>query len=164
MEREKRPTLRLHESDNVVVARGDLPAGIEIPQEKITSEEFVAFGHKVAVRRIQKGDAVLKYGQIIGSASRDIKPGQHVHTHNLEMKDFKRDYEIGAEARNSGHVSKTATFNGIVRSDGRTATRNYIGVVSTVNCSASVSRFIADAGRQQHRPSEKRAGHRPNSV
>jgi altronate hydrolase len=140
-------TIRLHDSDNVAVARMDLAVGTEIPQEKIICVEPVAFGHKVAVFRIQKGEAVKKYGQIIGFASRDIKPGQHVHTHNIEMKDFTRDYEIGAGAQDVEYASEAATFNGIVRSDGRTATRNYIGVISTANCSASVSRFIADSFR-----------------
>jgi altronate hydrolase len=140
-------TIRLHDSDNVAVARMDLTVGTEIPQEKITCVDPITFGHKVAVCHIPKGEAVKKYGQIIGFASREIKPGQHVHTHNLEMKVFTRDYDIGAGAQDIDYASETATFNGIVRSDGRTATRNYIGVISTVNCSASVSRFIADSFR-----------------
>jgi altronate hydrolase len=143
----KPKTIRLHDSDNVAVARMDLAVGTEIAQEKITCVDSVAFGHKVAVYHIPKGEAVKKYGQIIGFASRDIKPGQHVHTHNLEMKDFRRDYEIGAGAQDIDYAPKTATFNGIVRSDGRTATRNYIGIISTVNCSASVARFLADSFR-----------------
>ena len=140
-------TIRLHDSDNVAVARMDLAAGTEIPQEKIICVEPVAFGHKVAVFRIKKGEAVKKYGQIIGFASRDIQPGQHVHTHNLEMKDFTRDHEIGAGAQDTDYVSQPATFKGIVRPDDRIATRNYLGIISTVNCSASVSRFIADSFR-----------------
>lgn len=147
MKNRKPLTIRLHDSDNVAVARMDLAVGTEIPQEKITCVNPVTFGHKVAVCRIQKGEAVKKYGQIIGFAARDIKPGQHVHTHNLEMKDFTRDYETGVGAQDIDYASETATFNGIVRSDGRTATRNYIGVISTANCSASVSRFIAESFR-----------------
>jgi altronate hydrolase len=138
-------TIRLHESDNVAVVRMDLSAGTEILEEAITCLDQINFGHKIASSVIKKGEAVKKYGQIIGFASCDIKPGQHVHTHNLELRDFTRDYEIGIDAKDVEYVSETATFSGITRSDGRIATRNYIGIISTVNCSASVSRFIADA-------------------
>ena len=140
-------TIRLHESDNVVVARLDLSAGTRIPVENVTCLDQISFGHKVATADIQKGQALQKYGQIIGFASCDIKAGQHVHTHNLEMKDFTRDHDIGADTKEVVYESETATFNGIVRSDGRVATRNYIGIISTVNCSASVSRMIADSFR-----------------
>jgi len=138
-------TIRLHHLDNVVVARVDLAAGTEIRQEKITCAERIPFGHKIATGRIRNGGCVRKYGQIIGFASRDIQPGQHVHSHNLAMKDFSRDYAVGADARAIEYAAEKATFEGIVRSDGRIATRNYLGIISTVNCSASVSRSIAAA-------------------
>jgi altronate hydrolase len=140
--------IRLHESDNVVIARMDLAVGTAIPHEKITCLDPIAHGHKVATANIEKGEAVKKYGQIIGFASRDIEPGRHVHTHNVELRDFERDYEMGAAAKEIDAESGTATFSGIVRPDGRIATRNYLGIISTVNCSASVSRLIADSFRQ----------------
>lgn len=142
-------TIRLNRTDNVAVARVDLAAGSEIPEEKVTCRDQIPSGHKVATSFIQSGEAVRKYDQIIGFASRDIQPGEHVHTHNLEIKAFDRNYAIGADtALQSEYDSKPATFEGIVRADGRIATRNYIGIVSTVNCSASASRFIADALRK----------------
>jgi altronate hydrolase len=117
-----------------------------IAEEKITSIEDIDLGHKIATSAIKAGDSIHKYGQIMGFASRDIQVGEHVHTHNVEMKDFERDYAIGAGAAAVvEYEPEPATFEGIVRADGRIATRNYIGIVSTVNCSASVSRFIADA-------------------
>jgi altronate hydrolase len=140
--------IRLHKSDNVVIARTDLAPRTVIPQEKITCLDPIAHGHKVATAGIEKGQSVKKYGQIIGFASRNIKPGQHVHTHNVELRDFDRDYEMGAAAKEIDAESETATFSGIVRPDGRIATRNYLGIISTVNCSASVSRLIADSFRQ----------------
>ncbi|MGD8291368.1 MAG: altronate dehydratase family protein [Desulfobacterales bacterium] len=140
-------TIRLHDADNVIVARGDIPAGTEIPEENVTCIENIAFGHKVASAKIEIGSGILKYGQIIGFAIRDIQAGQHVHTHNIGMKDFKRDYAIGSATSQVDYKPDPTTFQGIVRADGRVATRNYIGVISTVNCSASVSRFIADAFR-----------------
>jgi altronate hydrolase len=142
-------TIRLNGADNVVVAQMDLLAGTGIPEEKITCIDAVPRGHKVATVFLKSGEAVRKYDQIIGFASCDIKPGEHVHTHNLEMKTFERDYAFGAErAPDPDFEIQPATFQGIVRPDGRIATRNYIGIVSTVNCSASVSRFIADALRE----------------
>ncbi|UCG04991.1 MAG: altronate dehydratase [Desulfobacterales bacterium] len=138
-------TIRLHNSDNVVVARMDLSAGTEIPEEILTCLDQISFGHKIATSAITAGAAVKKYGQIIGFASCDIKPGQHVHTHNLEMKDFSRDYAMSSDTKSVEYEADPATFEGIERSNGRIATRNYLGIISTVNCSASVSRFIANA-------------------
>jgi altronate hydrolase len=139
-------TIRLHNSDNVVVARVDIPAGTAIPEEQITCRDPISFGHKIAVSAIKSGEAVKKYGQIIGFASKDIQPGEHVHIHNVGMKAFDRDYAIGADADpKPEYEAVPATFQGIVRADGRVATRNYIGIISTVNCSASVTRFVADA-------------------
>ncbi|UCE53105.1 MAG: altronate dehydratase [Desulfobacterales bacterium] len=142
-------TIRLHNSDNVVVARVDIDAGTEISEEGITCRDPISFGHKIAAFGINKSEAVIKYGQIIGFASQHIKPGEHVHIHNLEMKEFARDYAIGADAKDTIPETKPATFKGIVRADGRIATRNYIGIISTVNCSASVSRFTAESLRNE---------------
>jgi len=142
-------TIRLNRADNVAVARVDLAAGTEISEERVTCRDPIPSGHKVATAFIPSGEAVRKYDQIIGFASRDIQPGEHVHTHNLEIKAFDRNYAIGSNAAlQSEYETKPATFEGIVRADGRIATRNYIGIVSTVNCSTSVSRFIADALRK----------------
>ncbi|UCF92657.1 MAG: altronate dehydratase [Desulfobacterales bacterium] len=141
-------TIRLNSTDNVVVARTALAAATEIPEEGIRCLDPIGFGHKIATAPIKAGAPVIKYGQIIGFASGDIRPGQQVHTHNLVMKDFDRDYAIGADAQAEEIKSGApATFLGFVRPDGRVATRNYIGVVSTVNCSASVARYIADEFR-----------------
>ena len=145
MTHQKPLTIRLHDSDNVVVAGRNIAAGAIIAEENITCVEEVDFGHKVAVSDIKVGDSIYKYGQIMGFASRDIQAGEHVHTHNVAMKDFERDYAIGTAAAAVAYEPEPATFEGIVRADGRIATRNYIGIISTVNCSASVSRFIADA-------------------
>ena len=142
-------TIRLNEADNVVVASRDLEQGTAVPAENVTCSDRIRSGHKVAVRPIPAGEPVIKYSQIIGFASRDIQPGQHVHTHNVELKDFARDYAFGVDCSLVEHVPEPerALFQGIVRSDGRVATRNYIGVISTVNCSASVAHRIADAFR-----------------
>jgi len=137
-------TIRLHPNDDVVIARTQLVGGTNLLDEKITVSGLVPPGHKVATRAIKTGEPVRRYNQIIGFASRDIAPGEHVHLNNLAMGgSFERDYAFGADAKPTQYVSPAATFMGIVRADGRVATRNYIGILSTVNCSATVARGIA---------------------
>src|SRR4051794_365118 len=142
-------TIRLHPSDNVVVARLDLLPGTELPEEGVTALGPVPAGHKIATAPIAPGEPVRKYGQILGFATEAIRPGEHVHTHNLGMGDFDRDYAFGIDARPTEYVPETerATFEGIVRADGTVATRNYLGVLTTVNCSATAARFIAEQFR-----------------
>src|SRR6478609_2190232 len=137
-------TIRLHPNDDVVIARAQLVGGTTLMDEKVTVIGLVPPGHKVASRAITRGQPVKRYNQVIGFASRDIAPGEHVHLHNLAMGTFDRDYAFGADMHPTAFVDTPATFRGIVRADGRVATRNYIGILSTVNCSATVARGIAD--------------------
>lgn len=143
----KPKTVALNLQDNVAVALTDLAQGDRIDSGGMISNANVPAGHKIAIREIKGHDPVRKYGQIIGFASNDIQPGDHVHMNNLGMGDFVRDYAFGADARLTEVIAEEEqpTFNGIVRSDGRVATRNYIGVLPTVNCSVSVARFIAES-------------------
>ncbi len=137
--------IRLNPADNVVVAAAPIPAGTAIPGEGVTAVCDIPRGHKIAVRPIPAGEAVLKFAQIIGYASTDIAPGDHVHVHNCVMGEHDRDYAFGVDSRPTALVpeSDRATFEGFVRPDGRVGTRNFIGIVSTVNCSATVSKMIA---------------------
>ena len=141
-------TIRLHPADDVVIARQQLVGGTKLLDENVAVVGLVPPGHKVATRAIAVGEAVRRYNQIIGFASRAIGPGEHVHLHNLAMGDFARDYAIGVDAKPTAYIQPAATFQGIVRRDGphagKVATRNYIGILSTVNCSATVARGIAD--------------------
>jgi altronate hydrolase len=137
-------TIRLHPNDDVVIARTQLVGGTRLLDENVTVAGLVPPGHKVATRAVKSGEPVRRYNQIIGFASRDIAPGEHVHLNNLAMGAFERDYAFGADAKPTQYVAQPATFMGIVRPDGRVATRNYIGILSTVNCSATVARGIAD--------------------
>ena len=137
-------TIRLSPADNVVVARAALRADTRVEEEALTTLDPIDPGHKVATQAISKGDTIRKYDQIIGIAETDILPGQHVHTHNLRMDNFDRDYRFSESVRSLDFVApeQAATFEGIVRSDGRVGTRNYIGVLTSVNCSASVARHV----------------------
>jgi altronate hydrolase len=137
-------TIRLHPNDDVVIARSQLVGGTTLQDEKVTVVGLVPPAHKIATRAIRKGQPVRRYNQIIGFASRDIAPGEHVHLNNLAMGSFDRDYAFGADVKPTQFVTPAATFMGIVREDGRVATRNYLGILSTVNCSATVSRGIAE--------------------
>jgi altronate hydrolase len=146
------PTIRIHARDNVVIARRQLLSGQVLPDEGVTVAGLIPPGHKVATRAIAAGEAVRRYDQIIGTATQAIAPGQHVHTHNLAFSAFERVHEPGAGALRTEYVAAPATFDGIVREDGRIATRNYIGVLTSVNCSATAARAIADQFRRDIRP------------
>jgi altronate hydrolase len=141
--------LRLHPADNVVVARVELLPGASLAGENVQCRAPIPAGHKVATSAIAKGTPVRKYGQIIGFASADIAPGDHVHTHNLAVESFERDYAFAADFKPTNYVpeAERATFQGILREDGRAATRNYLGVLTSVNCSATAAKLIADKFR-----------------
>ena len=147
------PFIRLHPTDDVLIARTQLVGGT--PLESIAVRGLVPAGHKVASRAIAAGEPVRRYNQIIGFASKPIAAGEHVHTHNLWMGegkgDFARDYAIGADVRPEP-APVEASFLGYRRSDGRVATRNYIGVLSSVNCSATAARAISDHFSRQNHP------------
>src|SRR3954466_13846901 len=136
--------LRLNPADDVVIACREIEAGTNLLQEGVVVKERIPAGHKVATRAIEAAQPVRRYSQIIGFATRAIAPGAHVHVHNLEVRDFARDYAFGEAYQPTAFVSPPATFQGIVRADGRVATRNYIGILSTVNCSATVAKHVAE--------------------
>ena len=143
------PFIRLHPQDDVLIARNQLVGGTSA--ESVVVKGLIPPGHKVATRAIAVGEPVRRYNQIIGFASKPIAAGEHVHTHNLVMGDFERDYAFGADIKPQP-VRRQATFQGIVRADGRVATRNYIGILSSVNCSATAARAIADHFSRQMNP------------
>ncbi len=137
--------IRLHPDDDVAIATRDLAAGAALADLRGgVLRATVPSGHKVALRDLAAGQPVRRYGQVIGFATQPVQAGEHVHTHNLAMGSFARDHAFGADARVPRRAAQTASFQGIVRPDGRVATRNYIGVVSTVNCSATVTKRVAE--------------------
>src|SRR3954453_6878542 len=129
------PVIRLHEADSVVVARATLLPGTPVGDDVITAQRTPR-GHKVAVRRIEAGEAVRKYNQIIGFATQAIAPGEHVHVHNVGMGDFAKDCAYGVDGKPTVYVSGPGTFEGMVLPDGLVGTRNCIGNLSSVTCSA----------------------------
>ena len=146
------PTIRLHSNDDVVIARKQLVSGTILDEEQLRVVGLIPPGHKVATRALAAGQTVRRYNQIIGVATQEIAAGQHVHSHNLAMTEFERDYAVGLDANAVTAAREQRTFMGIVRADGRVATRNYIGVLTSVNCSATAARAVADYFRRDIRP------------
>lgn len=143
-------TILLAPEDDVAVATRDLAGGTVLhggPAGDVTIGSTVARGHKLAVRAIATGSTVRKYGQVIGRASTDIRAGAHVHAHNLGMDNGERAVEVGVDRRPTVPATTERTFDGYRRSDGSWGTRNYIGIITSVNCSASTARMIADQFR-----------------
>lgn len=141
----RRSVLLLHPDDNVAIATETLPAGSghTLPDgRKIVLQEAVPFGHKLAVCAIPKGAPIRKYGQIVGFASQEIAPGAWVHVHNVEAGDVAVQCSFATDVPPPPEPIEGRTFLGYRRRDGRAATRNYIGIISTVNCSATASKYV----------------------
>jgi arabinonate dehydratase len=136
--------IRLHASDDVVIAINPIESGTWLEGVGVRATNTIPAGHKMAVRAIQQGEPVKRYNQVIGFAAKPIGVGEHIHVHNLTLHDFARDYAFCVDRKPTEPVQKEAFFKGIVRSPGRVATRNYVGIISTVNCSATVSKKIAE--------------------
>jgi altronate hydrolase len=145
IERKPAALIRLHANDNVLIARVAMGLGQEVPELGLRMRAQVPAGHKIAAVAISQGARVLKYNTVIGVASRDIAAGDHVHSHNLELIEFDRDPGFCQDVRPVDYVpeAERATFMGIVRPDGRVATRNFIGILASVNCSSTVISQIA---------------------
>jgi len=137
--------IRLDQNDNVVTVTAALDVGV--PVEGVHTTGLVPRTHKIAATAIKQGDAIRKYAQVIGYASTDIQPGDHVHTHNVEFRNTSADYEFSTDLRPAAIVPEAArdTFMGYRRENGRVGTRNYIGILTSVNCSATAARMIASA-------------------
>src|SRR5664280_2002032 len=139
--------LLLRPDDDVAVTTRELAVGTRVltAARELVLPGDVPRGHKLAVRDLPAGSPVHKYGQSIGRASQDIAAGAHVHTHNLGMDDTDRAYEFGtARTQLPAASGPPRTFQGYHRANGRVGTRNFVGVLTSVNCSASSATMIAD--------------------
>lgn len=146
MELKSKAWIRLHSNDNCIVALRSLSPG-----ESVSDSDFstivrvpIPAGHKMAIKSIAVGASVLKYGWPIGVASQTIADGEHIHDHNLKCEHTLDYKNLASETPEPMPLIEGKTFEGYVRPNGRVGTRNYIGIISTVNCSASVSRYIAN--------------------
>src|SRR5262245_8802818 len=139
--------LVLKPEDDVAVAKAEIRAGdvLEDAATSVTARQGVRPGHKIARHRVAAGDPVRRYGQVIGFATQDIEVGDHVHTQNLDIGALSADrYEVGVDVRPVDRYApdQMRFFDGFKRDDGRVGTRNYVAVISGVNCSASVSQIV----------------------
>ena len=135
--------IKLNEKDNIGIATMDIPENVETTLNLI-SKDKIPYGHKISLKKINKGEYVYRYGQIIGITRCDIDIGMHVHSHNLEFSEFDRKYNNEFFTKKKTENKKEKFFQGYKRVDGSSGTRNYIGLISTVNCSATVVKKIAD--------------------
>jgi len=134
--------IRLNAADNVVVAVDQIE--VNASTAGVTARSRVPRGHKMATTVIAQGAPVLKFGQIIGFAKTAIAPGDWVHEHNIGMGEIAHDYAFAQDARTETvlPVEQRATFRGYRRANGKVGTRNYVGVLTSVNCSTTVAGFI----------------------
>ncbi|MBW3542103.1 MAG: altronate dehydratase family protein [Planctomycetes bacterium] len=139
------PFVRLHPQDNIAVAKRGVAAGtaFQLNGRPLVSRDAVELGHKVALESIESGTAVRKFGQLIGFATEAIAAGEWIHSHNLAVGSLNLDYEFSTDVPPDPEPIVGCTFLGYRRPDGRAATRNYIGLISTVNCSATTSKYVA---------------------
>ena len=135
--------IRLDAADNVLTATKTLEAGTAI--EQVVTAGIIPRNHKLASSAIQQGEAIRKYAQVIGYALEDIPAGAHVHTHNVEFRNTEMAYEFSTDLRPVAPAETQDSFMGFRRENGRVGTRKYIGILTSVNCSATAARMIASA-------------------
>ncbi|RWR28365.1 altronate dehydratase [Sinirhodobacter populi] len=140
------PAILLNPIDDVAAARRKIRPGEFTGIDDIIACEIIPRGHKVALRAIPAGGEVRKFGQVIGRATQDILPGQHVHLQNLAVVESQHEHRFSVDIEAKGMIppEDCRTFMGYDRGAGGIGTRNFIGILTTVNCSATVSKYIAD--------------------
>eukprot|EP00913_Durusdinium_trenchii_P028384 g26612.t1 len=143
------PFVRLHPDDNILIAKTGVPKGVEFEADesgtRVVTQDLIDLGHKVAVTAIAEGEPVRKFGQLIGFATEAIEPGEWIHSHNLAAGELSLDYAYSSAVPPDPEPIEGRTFLGYRRSDGRAATRNYIGIICSVNCSSTTAKFVAEA-------------------
>ncbi|PUB11086.1 UxaA family hydrolase [Yoonia sediminilitoris] len=140
--------ITLNAQDNVAIALADIGPGEFGAEGGIRLLQSIKRGHKFAIAPIKAGQNVVRYGQIIGQATTDIAIGEHVHVQNLGMGEHAQNYAHASETVSLGTAVERRTFDGYHRADGRVGTRNYLGILTSVNCSGSVAKFIAEAAEK----------------
>ena len=130
--------IKLNQIDNVAMAKKTLQLGEE------GAKNIIPKGHKIALTDIGLGNPIIKYAQIIGYAAKLISKGSHVHVDNLEFRNVDQEYEFGTNKTKIEPPKDKATFLGYRRPDGKVGTRNTIAILTSVNCSATAARLIAE--------------------
>ena len=137
--------IKLSEQDNIAISPMDIPENVSIDIYNLKTNTKIPQGHKISTKEIKKGEKIFKYGQVIGEATTNIQAGEHVHNHNLAFIEFERNiFNQSVDEIDLKKNSIPNTFKGYLRKNGKIGTRNFIGLISTVNCSATVVKQIAD--------------------
>ena len=144
MSNSEKLTVKLNNNDNVATALREI--GVGEATQNLESINKIPKGHKIALRKINKGEKIIKYDQLIGVASKEILAGDHVHVENTDFKSTDHDYEFSTSIKlpNMIEPEKRPTFRGYQRQNGKVGTRNYIGILTSVNCSATAAKNIAE--------------------
>ncbi len=152
MSKSKETTIvQLNPADNVIISVHALKQDTVIKFNNLRCNQNIPCGHKIAIRSIKENEAIRKYNQLIGFATKNINPGDHVHSHNCAMAEFSLDYSFCSDVTATNlKPPQERTFQGYRRSNAKVGTRNYIGLITTVNCSATVARLIADTVEKQN--------------
>jgi len=139
------PLLTLSDNDNIAVALQKIEPGNQFSSPDLVAQSAIPSGHKIALTEIASVEEIIKYGRVIGLATQDIQRGDHVHVHNVAMAQFQRSQTYGSKAQETNFVPmpERATFQGYRRADGKVGTRNYVGIVNSVNFSASAAKHLA---------------------
>jgi len=140
--------IQLHPSDNVFIMLSDVKAGEVLEGTNIHLGSNTPRGHKVASVPLAKGVEVIRYGQVIGKTTDAVEAGEHIHSHNLGMSEHDASEQIQSAASVLPDADPSRTFQGYVRRNGQVGTRNYIGILTSVNCAGSVARFITEAAEK----------------
>lgn len=137
------PYVLLDEADSVATAIRRINGGETI--DRLTARTDIPKGHKIALTDIAEGQAIRKYAQTIGYATETIRAGDHVHVHNTGFRNTDHSYAYSVDAAPVTVLpeDQRARFMGYRRKNGKVGTRNYIGVLTSVNCSATAARAIA---------------------
>lgn len=141
---ENKNLLVLNSNDNVAVALQKFNKGVDLKAMCFSTRDLIPSGHKIALKKMLPGDAIVKYGQVIGVATKYIQPGEHVHVHNMDMAEYERSRIHGKLAQETNLVPtfERSVFEGYRRKSGKVGTRNYVGIVTSVNCSASAAKHL----------------------
>jgi altronate hydrolase len=147
-------SLKLHPSDDVAVLLDAADQGrpVAVADGVLPAQSAIPKGHKIALRAMQTGEPVRKYGEVIGFAACDIMPGEWVHTHNLRAGVVRPLAEARAKPAALAVGGVTREFLGYRRPDGRVGTRNALAIISTVNCSADAAHILATRARSELLP------------
>ena len=144
-DKENAKAIILSENDNIVIALENMNSGQYLKQFDLKIDAPILSGQKIAKIDISENSPIYKYGTIIGFADSNILKGQVLTNSNVVFKEFIREHDYCANYQPTRFVNASSerSFMGFKRDDGRVGTRNYIAVVSTVNCSATVVHEIA---------------------